>query len=104
MKTMAGKTIIIKKTGPYDGPIRVIVTVCPSYGQRLMTGMTKCPGCWIPIDTTHWPIEGLLTFFKRFDKKVGVLMSGYRKTHITKPSEPVRMVKNKIKECSEQVN
>ncbi len=40
---MHGKTIIIKKAEPYDGPIRVVVTVCPSCGRRLMKGMTKCP-------------------------------------------------------------
>jgi hypothetical protein len=32
----AGKTTIIKKPEPYDCLIRVVVTVCPNCGGRLM--------------------------------------------------------------------
>jgi hypothetical protein len=46
---MPDKTIIIKRVEPFEGPIRVVVTVCPNCGQRLMMGMTKCPGCSIEI-------------------------------------------------------
>jgi hypothetical protein len=33
---MAHRTLIIKKAEPNDGPIIVVVTACPSCGQRLI--------------------------------------------------------------------
>jgi hypothetical protein len=42
---MAGKIVILKKLEHYNGLIRVIVTVYPNCGRRLMNGMTKCPEC-----------------------------------------------------------